>query len=85
MTSEVTSEAAHRSLLLLLLDLALVVVLVVADPVPGDGGGEHAVRDCEGVADGERVRPDLGAERGGAGAHLGCLKFWFMFSCYRIL
>ena len=77
MTSEVTSEAAHRSLLLLLLDLALVVVLVVADPVPGDGGGEHAVRDGERVADVERVRAQIGAEGGGAGAHLRRLKWRF--------
>ena len=61
-----TSRSLRRPLpgpcyFFLLLDLALVVVLIVADPVPGDGGGEHALG--EGVADGERDIPDLEARR----------------------
>ena len=77
-----TTLVTPRSLFLLL-DLALVVERVVADPVPGDGRGEHAVGYGEGVADGEGVRADLGAEGGGAGADLGRLEL--PFSSYRIL
>ena len=57
--------------LLLAHQLPLVVVGVVADPVQGDGRGQHRVRDAETLADGQRLRAQPGTQLGAVGFHLG--------------
>ena len=55
---------------LCLLELPLVVVRVVLDPVEGDGRRQHRVRDGEGLADGEGLGAQLGAQQGARLLHL---------------